>query len=159
MFPFAAKSEIWQPQRVLCRDLRATECAFSYCMWCPPSNPFVSNGTHEVLNFWNSRNLKSLSHILKLLHFTQLWYKRKLHNSSAIKSLFARFSWKVSYLFWSTSRDNSSPWDLASSWHFTYGDYVYVFFDRAKMQHMADTYTLFLTEFVKSTRLRFFVEI
>ena len=36
--------------------------------------------THEVLNFWNSRNLKSWSHIFKFLKITQLSYKRKLHN-------------------------------------------------------------------------------
>jgi len=44
-------------------------------------------GTHEVLNFWDSRNLKSRSHIFKFLYIAQLSYKRKLHNpkASAIK--------------------------------------------------------------------------
>jgi len=43
--------------------------------------------THEVLNFWISRNLKSRSHIFKFLYITQLSYKRKLQNprSFAIK--------------------------------------------------------------------------
>jgi len=39
--------------------------------------------THEVLNFWISRNLKSRSHIFKFLYITQLSYKRKLHNPRA----------------------------------------------------------------------------
>jgi len=43
--------------------------------------------THEVLNFWNSRNLQWWSHIFKFLYITQFSYKRKLHNprASAIK--------------------------------------------------------------------------
>ena len=36
--------------------------------------------THEVLNFWNSRNLQWWSHIFKFLYITQFSYKRKLHN-------------------------------------------------------------------------------
>jgi len=39
--------------------------------------------THEVLNFWISRNLKSRSHIFKFFYITQLLYKRKIHNPRA----------------------------------------------------------------------------
>ena len=39
--------------------------------------------THGDLNFWNSRNLKLWSHIIKFLYITQLSYKRMCHNYRA----------------------------------------------------------------------------
>jgi hypothetical protein len=44
--------------------------------------------THEVLNFWNSRNLKSWSHLFKFLYITQLSYKRMFHNRLILRSDF-----------------------------------------------------------------------
>ena len=39
--------------------------------------------THEVLNSWNSKNLKWWSHMFKFWYITQLSHKRKIHNSRA----------------------------------------------------------------------------
>ena len=53
--------------------------------------------TYEVLNFWNSRNLKSWSHLFKYLYITQLFYKRMFHNRLILRSDFPyqlRCSWR-----------------------------------------------------------------
>jgi len=48
---------------------------------CDPRGDLCLEKTHEVLNFWISRNLKSWSHIFKFLFISQLSCKRNLHNS------------------------------------------------------------------------------
>jgi len=65
--------------------------------------------THEVLNSWHSRNLKSRSHILIFLYITQLSYKPELHNSraSAIKLASSFSKRRIKFektIFWTSRR-------------------------------------------------------
>jgi len=65
--------------------------ALLHCKWLKK--------THEVLNFLNSRNLKSQSHIFKFLYITQLSYKPMFHNqrASAINFQYYRPSQEIGH--------------------------------------------------------------